>query len=492
MALTRRHFLQVGACGVGAGCLGGCVSTNRATGDTSFTGMMSIEDDIAMGREQHPKLVKEFGGEYENAKLQSYVERLGNKAAEYAEYQEFPYKFTIVNSPIINAFALPGGFVYVSRGLLSFAANEAELMGVLSHEIGHVNARHTAERVGSTQLAQGLLLLGTVATGSSAVADVGSSVAGLVLQSFSREQEFEADSLGIRYMSRAGYDPDRMSSFLSTLREYSQVQAKINGKDPSSVDETNLMATHPRTVERVQRAKEQAVGTAPNATLVNREQFLGQIDGMLYGDDPSQGVIDGQTFIHPGLRFRFTVPDGFTMLNSPEQVVAFNEDRTVSIVFDGVTVPEGRDMATYLQRDWSGDVTLRDLEPIDVNGMPGATGWARVNGQQGQADVRGVAIRHGGDQVYRFRFVTQPRQTDAFSERLRQTTYSFARVSAETANAIKPHRLLVVPVRSGDTIAGLSKNMPHGRYNEEMFRVLNGLTDGRPLQAGQYAKTIVH
>lgn len=491
MAISRRGFLEVGACGLAAGCLGGCVSTNRATGDTSFTGMMSIQDDIALGRQEHPKLVKQFGGEYENKKLQSYVERLGRKAAQYAEYQEFPYTFTIVNSPIINAFALPGGFVYLSRGLLSFASDEAEVMGVLSHEIGHVNARHTAERVGSTQVAQGLLLLGTVATGSRAVADVGGNVAGLVLQSFSREQEFEADSLGIRYMSRAGYDPDKMGTFLSTLREYSQVQAKIQGRDPSSVDETNLMATHPRTIERVQRAKQQAVGAAPGATAVNRESFLSQIDGMLYGDDPSQGFVDGRRFVHPELRFQYELPDDFTTINGPDQVVSFNKDRSVVVVFDGGKVPEGRDMAAYLQQDWSGRTQLSDLERIDVNGMPAATGRTRVNTDGGQRDLRLVAIRYAGDRIYRFQMLSDPRVTQAVTEDLKRVTYSFDKLSEEQAAGIRPRQLIVVPVRAGDTIAGLSKSMPHGRYNEEMFRVLNDLTGGGTLQTGRYVKTII-
>jgi len=490
-SFSRRGFLQTGACVAAAGCLGGCVSTNRATGDTSFTGLMSLQDDIELGRREHPKLVKQFGGEYENPRLQSYVTRLGERAAAYAEYQEFPYRFTIVNSPIINAFALPGGFVYISRGLLSYASNEAELIGVLSHEIGHVNARHTAERVSSSQLAQGLVLLGAVATGSRALAQAGSTAASLALQSFSREQEFEADSLGIRYMSRAGYDPDAMSTFLATLREYSQVHAKINGRDPGTVDETNLMATHPRTIERVQRARQQAVGAAPNATRVAREPYLSQIDGMLYGDDPSQGLIDGSTFKHPDLRFQFTAPANFTLLNSPEQVVAFSPDRAATIVFDGATVSTDRSMPAYLQQDWSGaQIQLQDLEPISIDGMEAATGWARLNGEQGPIDLRAVAIRVDGRQVYRFRFITEPQATDRFSQALRETTYSFRRLSPEEAARITAHRLLIVPVQPDDTIAGLSRGMPHGRYNEEMFRVLNDLTDGKPLRSGGLVKTV--
>ncbi|MEQ8603151.1 MAG: M48 family metalloprotease [Marivibrio sp.] len=490
-SFSRRGFLQTGVCVAAAGCLGGCVSTNRATGDTSFTGLMSIQDDIELGRREHPKLVKQFGGEYENPRLQSYVARLGERAAAYAEYQEFPYKFTIVNSPIINAFALPGGFVYISRGLLSFASNEAELMGVLSHEIGHVNARHTAERVSSSQLAQGLVLLGAVATGSRALAQAGSTAAGLALQSFSREQEFEADSLGIRYMSRAGYDPDAMSTFLATLREYTQVHAKIQGRDPGVVDETNLMATHPRTIERVQRARQQAVGAAPGATRVAREPYLSQIDGMLYGDDPSQGIIDGTAFKHPDLRLAFTAPENFTLLNAPDQVVAFSPDRAATILFDGAKVPTSRSMQAYLQQDWSGaQIRLQDLEPINVNGLQAATGWARLNGDQGPVDLRGVAIRFDGEQVYRFRFITEPQATERFSQALRETTYSFRRLDPEEAARITAHRLLVVPVQPGDTVAGLSRGMPHGRYNEEMFRVLNDLTGGQTPPSGGLVKTV--
>ncbi|MCR9220553.1 MAG: M48 family metalloprotease [Alphaproteobacteria bacterium] len=489
---TRRGVLQGCACVAAAGLVGGCVTTNRATGDTSFTGLMSIQDDIELGRREHPKLVKQFGGEYENPRLQSYVDRLGRRAAEYAEYQEFPYRFTIVNSPIINAFALPGGYVYVSRGLLSFASNEAELMGVISHEIGHVNARHTAERLSTAQLAQGLLLLGTVATGSRELADMGGGIAGLVLQSFSREQEFEADTLGIRYMARAGYDPDAMASFLATLREYSQVHAQILGRDPSSVDETNLMATHPRTIDRVQRARAEAVGAAPGATLVNRDPFLSQIDGMLYGDDPAQGVIDGELFKHPDLRLCFRAPETFTLLNSPDQVTGFSPDREATILFDGARVPEGRSMAAYLQEDWSGpQIALSDLEPITVNGMEAATGWARLLSREGPVDLRGVAIRFEGERVYRFRFITKPSATDRYSEPLRRTTYSFRKLTPEEAAAIRPHRLIVVPIQPGDSIAGLSRSMPHGQYNEAMFRVLNDMAGDRPLPNSGLIKTIV-
>jgi len=227
---NRRQFLA--GIGATAACTGlcGCGTVNPATGRTSFTGLTSVEDDATLGKEEHGKIVQEFGGEYENRRLQGYIDFIGRNLARYAEFQQFQYRFTILNTPVVNAFALPGGYVYVTRGLLALASNEAELAGVMAHEIGHVNARHTAERMAAAQVSQLGLLAGAVGAAvlglPGEVLQLGQSVAVAAIQSYSRSQELEADTLGIRYMSRAGYDPDGMATFLSTLREQSMVEAQ--------------------------------------------------------------------------------------------------------------------------------------------------------------------------------------------------------------------------------------------------------------------------
>ncbi len=483
---SRRHFLAGGACACGA-VLTGC-GTNKATGDSSFTGFYSVEDDIKMGKEQHPILLKQFGGEYDNVRMQNYVTSIGNKAAAFSEYK-FPYKFTVVNSPIVNAFALPGGYVYVSRGLIALASNEAELAGVISHEIGHVTARHTAERLSQSQLAQlGVGLVG-ILTGSSAAANAIGQGAGVYIQQFSQSQELEADTLGIRYMSKAGYDPDAMTDFLSSLRDHSRFEAARAGQDPNSVDDYNMLATHPRTIERVQQAERLAAVNRPQNPYIGRDTYMNQINGILYGDDPEQGFIDGREFIHPELRFRFTVPEGFLLRNGASKVTANHPDGGI-IIFDMGKSARGVSMTEYLQQDWTRNQRVNGLEKISVNGADAATGTTVGQSGNTKLDVRLVAIRGDNDQVYRFIFATVPNKTSTFQTALQRTTYSFQRISKAEAAKIKPSRLIVVPVYKGDTIASLSRTMPFGKFNEQAFRVLNDMGPNDPLPTEGVVKVV--
>lgn len=485
--MNRRHFLLGSSCACAA-AVTGCVSTNRATGRNSFTGFYSIEDDIALGRQEHPKLVKQFGGEYDDPRLQRYVEQIGFKAAQYTEYQ-FPYKFTIVNSPIVNAFALPGGFVYLSRGLLSLASNEAEVAGVLAHELGHVNARHSAERISQSQLAQlGIGVLG-LALGNSAVTNTLGQVAGLAIQSHSRDQELEADTLGIRYMSRAGYDPDGSVSFLATLREHSMLEAEMNGLAPGSVDEFNIMATHPRTIERVRLAQQQAAGVSVQNAVIGRDPHLNAINGMLYGDAPEQGIVDGNTFIHGPLRFEFTVPDDFLLRNSPTRVAATHQDGAI-ILFDMAKTERNRSMLSYIRNVWAPQARFSDAETLRVNGADAATAFTQGNGNGGQVDIRPVAIRGDGEDVFRFLFVSPSGSSSRFSEGFRRTTYSFRRLSASEAASVRGRRLIVARTQPGDSAEALAQTMPFGNFNERAFRVLNDLGPNDALSPGQLIKIV--
>ncbi|MDJ0685928.1 MAG: M48 family metalloprotease [Alphaproteobacteria bacterium] len=486
---TRRRFLSGLGCACAAGAATGCLSQNRATGRQSFTGFYSLEDDIEIGTREHPKLVAQFGGVYEDRRLQRYVDEIGRRTAAFAEY-EFPYRFTIVNSPIVNAFALPGGYVYVSRGLIALASNEAELASVIAHEIGHITARHTAERISQAQLAQvGVGLLG-VLSGSGELASGAGQVAQLVLQGHSRDQELEADRLGIRYMTRAGYDPDGSVTFLATLREHSMFQAEFNGRPPGSVDEFDILATHPRTIERVRLAQEQADAVVIDNPLVGRDAHMSAINGVLYGDDPREGVVDGLSFRHPDLRFAYDVPSGFVLRNSPQRVIATNGDGG-AIVFDMARSRAGSPMDAYLTRNWAAGVSLSEVERLQINGADAATASARGRGGDGQlVDARFVAIRGDGDRVFRLQFISPVDQTAALSEAYRRTTYSFRRLSRAEAEAIRGKRLITARTQQGDTVRALAGAMPFGEFNERAFRVLNDMTPGQPLPIGELVKII--
>ncbi len=479
--VSRRQALRLGGAAIGAGCLGGCLATNPATGRLSYTGLQSLEDDAAIGRSEHPKLVAQFGGEYREGGIDRYVTELGLRAAQHAEFQQFKYTFTVVNSPIVNAFALPGGFVYVSRGLVALATNEAELMGVISHEIGHVNARHTAERIASSQLAQIGLVGLAIGTGSRAWTDLGSSVAGLVLQQYSQSQEHEADTLGVRYMSLSGYDPKGMSTFLGSLRAHSIVEAEKQGLPAGVVDKTNIMATHPRTVDRVERAAADARKTVNPGSKIGRDTYLDRVNGMIYGDDPDQGLVRDGAFVHPGLRIAYDIPRGYVVNNGARAVVASAPSGKGEIVFDTDRVSAATSMLSYLTRVWAKGTRLSFANQRKYNGLEAAMGGARIQSRNGSFDMIGVAYRGPGNTVYRLYLRSDPRETRKLRGAFEASAGSFRRLAASEASKIAPYRIKVVGIRSGDTVASLSRGFPDGSFSRKVFRVINGLSANQRL-----------
>ncbi|MHA1600749.1 MAG: M48 family metalloprotease [Alphaproteobacteria bacterium] len=467
--------------------LAGC-ATAPATGRTFFTGGMSAEDEARLGQREHDKILPQFGGVYENAELGRYISSIGNLLARTSEIPNQKFTFTVLDSPIVNAFALPGGYVYVTRGLLALAESEAEVAGVLAHEIGHVAARHSAERYGQTMAANlagvglGILL------GNKAVSDTFATASAMALRGFSREQEYESDLLGVRYLTRAGFDANAMAGFLANLQADSRLQAEL-ADQPGRADEFNIMQTHPRTADRIKRAIAQAGAVHAKDPIVGRDIFLGKIDGMLYGDNPDQGLTRGRQFLHPKLRFTFSVPDGFRLANSSQRVVARGPEGA-GIVFDQAPKAGGGAMTAYLTKVWAKGAALKNIEAVTINGMAAATGQITVNSRGGPRDLRLVAIRYDDKTIYRMLFITPPKLTDSLSRPLRETTYSFRKLSAAEAAAVKPWRLVVHKVRPGETASKLAKRMPFAKHRLKRFLVLNGLSESSPLRAGHTVKLI--
>ena len=457
------------------------------TGRTIFTGGLTPEKEAELGAEENKKVLQEFGGAYDDPDLARYVSSLGNLLARSSEMPNLDFTFTVLDTPIVNAFALPGGYIYVTRGLLALADDEAELAGVLAHEIGHVTARHTAERYGQTILAQGTAIGAGLLLGDAA-GDLTGSGAMLFVRSWSRDQEHEADLLGVRYLSRVGYRPQAMASFLTRLQAHSHLESDIEGR-PGKADEFSLLQTHPRTADRIELAIREAGAKTVADPLVARDIYLGKIDGLLYGDNPREGVIRDRRFLHPDLRFAFEVPDGFRLLNSPTRVVS-RGPQGAAIVFDRAPKTAGVSMTDYLVRDWAKGATLRNVETLTVNNFAAATGQTQVRVRQGTLDIRLVAIEGGPGFVYRFLFVTPPRLTGALSEELKRTTYSFRRLSPGEAVAIKPRRLRLYRVRPGETPSAISRRMALEDYRLQRFLVLNGLNENSPILPGQIVKIV--
>lgn len=483
MPFSRRQLLA----GLAGLAVTGC-QVAPGTGRSGFN-LLNEEDERKLGAQTHPQILKEFGGAYDDPALAAYVAGLGQRLVHVSETPEAQFRFTVLNSHIVNAMALPGGYIYVTRGLLALTSNEAEIAGVIGHEIGHVLGRHTAERVSRAQ-AGGLLaaVLGAV-VGVPGVADVAQMGAAAYLQSFSRDQESEADHLGLRYLARGGWHPHAMVSMLEKLRDQARLEALMAGRSPDSIDQMDFMASHPRTIDRVNAAAAEAAGVAPQGAL-GADTFLDRIERMVYGDDVDQGVVRDRVFLHPGLGLRFEVPAGFRLVNGDKAVVA-SHPSGAAIIFDGGPARGIADMGQYISRVWMPRATLANMENIEVGGLPAATATTRGRSRQGNVDVRAVAIRFDGDTVYRFTIATPPDQTNALAPELRRATHSFRRLTAEERAGVQPWRIKVVRVLAGDTVQGLAARMAPTQWQTELFQVINGLQPGQRPETGSRVKLVV-
>ncbi len=468
--------------------LTGCRTTNPATGQSEFTPLMTPAQEVQVGAEEHPKIIKRFGGVYDDPDVGGWIAQVGGGLAANSELPDLAFTFTVLDTDQVNAFAVPGGYIYITRGLIALANTEAEIAGVLAHEIGHVTARHTAQRYNRTVAANLLTTVLGAATGSREIAQVGQLVGAGVLASYSRDQEFEADVLGVRYMSRTGYNPYGQADLLSQLqreRELALAIAGREGEDPTA----NFFASHPNTIERVQRAVAAANETGAANAPYRRDEFLARVDGLIYGGSPDHGYIRGRTFWHPKLRFAFTVPPDFRLINTPRAVYAKGPGGA-QIRFDISKKAGGGDPLAYLTDVWARKLLLREVERITVNGLPAATGAADVNTRSGRRGLRLIAVRSSTGAMFRLMFVTPPGLEDRLREDLQRTTYSLRELSPAEAARLKPRRIRVVTVGVGDTVETLAQRMTVDDFPVERFRVLNALTADARLRVGERVKIV--
>ncbi len=468
---------------------GATATGSEARGESSFTPFMSPAQETRIGAEEHPKILTRFGGVYRDRRVSGYVAEIGGRLVHNAEVADRRFTFTVLNTPVVNAFALPGGYVYVTRGLIALANSEAELAGVIAHEIGHVVARHTAERYSrSVVTGLGEAILGAL-TKSSDVGRLARFGSELYLRGFSREQEYDADLLGVRYLRRTGYDPYAQAAFLESLGRHSALMNQIEGRSGAE-RELDFFATHPRAADRVERAIAAAGAGVPTVdALRRRAAFLATIEGMLYGDDPEQGFVRGERFSHPSQRFTFTVPRGFRLINTMQAVFAKGpEDATLR--FDAAPETVAYDPLRYLTLEWARGAEIAEIERIRVNGLDAATARARVVGRNGPADLRLVAIRFDDEIMFRMLFMTPPRLTARLAADFRRTTFSFRRLSEREAAALKPLRLWVAVVDADDTLDSFAAEAPFEPNMREWLRVLNGLAPDQPIEVGRRIKYV--
>jgi predicted Zn-dependent protease len=434
---------------------------------------------------EHQRILAAYGGVYNDPRLQGMLEQTVEHLVAASEKPDLHYKVTMLNSQSINAFALPTGQLYVTRGLVALANDESELASVLAHEMGHVIARHAAIR---EEQAKQAALVGRVVTDVITDPEQGAlalAKSKLALASFSRAQEFEADAIGIGIAARAGYDPYGAVRFLTSMEHNAELKPQQSGAiDPRAPD---FLSSHPATPERVSNALANARQYSAPSPDVGRDKqaYLTGIDGIVYGEDPSEGFVRGRRFLHPRLGFTFTAPEGFTLDNTAQAVLGVKQGGSQALRLDVVRVPGEQTLAGYLTSGWIENIDTATVEDVTINGFPGATAAAKGD----QWDFRLYAIRFGSD-VYRFIFAAKHR-TPETDHAFRESVGTFRRMSLAEIDDTRPLHLQVVTVGPGDTVEKLASRMAVGDRQVERFRVLNGLEPGERLKTGGEVKIVV-
>ena len=462
--------------------LAGCTSTPDNRQVSLPVPQVAAQTEMQPAEErEHLRILASYGGIYENPRLQSLVDKMVTRLDAASERPNLNYKITILNSPAINAFALPSGHLYVTRGLIALANDKAELASVLAHEMGHVIARHAAIR--EDQARQAALI-------SHVVSDVLSdpqmgalalAKSKLTLAAFSRAQEFEADGIGVGISARAGFDPYGASRFLADMQRNADLKTAGGGEARAP----DFLTTHPATPERIKNALANARQfSAPGAGERDRDEYLGTIDGLVYGEDPSEGYVRGRRFLHPKLGFTFVAPPGYSLDNTAQAVLGLKGGNE-AMRFDVVSVPAEQSLTDYLKSGWMDNVDTASLEEFTVNGFPAATATAKGD----EWSFRLFAVRFGSD-VYRFIFAAKNR-TAQVDRSFRELIATFRRMSLKESEQIHPLRLKIVTVGAHDTVETLARRMASSDHALDRFRVLNGLGAHDGVKPGAKVKIAV-
>ncbi|MDI7864871.1 M48 family metalloprotease [Rhizobiaceae bacterium n13] len=434
-----------------------------------------------MGAREHPRIVASYGGEYKDAKTERLVARITGALTAVSENPNQSYRITILNSPAINAFALPGGYLYVTRGLLALANDASEVAAVLSHEMAHVTANHGIERQRREE---------AEVLASRVVAEVLSSdLAGkqalargkLRLAAFSRNQELQADVIGVRMLGEAGYDPYAAARFLDSMAAY----ARFTAVDPDSDQSLDFLSSHPNAPQRVELARRhaRAFGTEGSIGDRGRDYYLAGINGLLYGDSPQEGYVRGQTFMHGALGIRFDVPSGFQIDNKVEAVLATGPG-DVAIRFDGVADERKDSLTNYISSGWVTGLLPETIRPITINGLEAAT--ARAQADRWDFDVTVIRIN---EQIFRF-LTAVPKGSPALETTAEVLRSSFRRMTPEEIASLKPLRVRVVTVQPGDNITTLAARMMGTDRKLDLFKLINALPAGATVSPGDKVKII--
>ncbi len=479
-----RKTLAIAATLLLAGCAGLAPRDSTPLGAPAQAPASPVTDSGDKTSPEHRQMI-ELYGEYQYPPAESFLNNVLVKLAQADARASDPYRVTILNSPAVNAFALPPGNLYVTRGLLALANDTSEVAAVMAHEIAHITAGHASQREEEEKraalISQAASVIQSKKKGEEVFAQAQRTIA-----SFSRSQELEADQIAIGVAAKAGYDPYGAARFLDSLGRSATLSDTLSGPY-ASVGKPDILATHPSTPDRITKAISAArqIG-APGIGRTDRASYLAAIAGMTFGDDPAEGAIFGRKFLHGRLGFAFIAPDGFTLENASQAVRGINAGGDEALRLDTVKVPPSKGLAAYIASGWFDGVIGPSIRTLNIDGMQAAVATASA----GEWHFRVAVIRFDEERVCRLIFAARLLTKEA-TDRFQASIQSFHRVSQEELRAARPLRLAIVTAKPGDTAETLAAGMAVPSRALDYFLLINGLARGEPLRSSEQYKIVV-
>ncbi|QHT72036.1 M48 family metalloprotease [Rhodocytophaga rosea] len=452
--------------------------------------LMSKGQEVAMGQQSDPEIINYFGL-YEDKSLQRFIEEKGQQMAAVSHRKDLKYQFKIVDSPVVNAFAVPGGYVYFTRGIMAHFNNEAEFAGVLGHEIGHVTARHSAKQYSKAMLAQVGLVAGMIVSPEFAqYADVAQQGLSLLFLKFGRDDERQSDKLGVEYSTKIGYDAQEMADFFQTLDRIS--------KQSGAEEAPDFLSTHPNPQDRYRDVQKLATDwkkkTDATSLKVNRNSYLKMIDGIIYGDDPKQGFVENNVFYHPVLKFQFPIPPTWAFQNTPQQVQMAPKEGDAMMA---MTLAQGQSLEAAAQSlVQNNQLTVIESKQENVNGLPAIAIIAQPQpqqqqGQQQQQDVRAlIYLIQYGENIYQMMGITSTTNFNNYFNTFNTVITNFRKLNDPEKINRKPDRIRIKSVKRNGTLAQALADLKVHQDKIQELAILNGMQPEDKVESGMLVKVL--
>ncbi len=460
-----------------AAYLTGCAA-NPVTGKQDLV-FMSEKQEIELGRRYHQEILKQYKV-YEDERLQQYVSDIVEDLSAQSHRSDLIFHATVLDSPQVNAFALPGGYVYVTRGIMAYMNTEAELAGVLGHEIGHVTARHGVRQQSASTIAQIFSTAAVIATGSRAIADASNIAGTALIRGYGREHELEADRLGAEYIAKVGYDPEEMINVVGILKsqeEFDKQLAEEEGREPRAYH--GLFSTHPANDRRLQEVIRAADKFRSKNNRPDDGTFLKLTDGMTLGQSEREGVIRGNKFYHKDLDITMTFPEGWRIDNLPDRLIVSNKSKDAVMQVTLRDLNKRQTPKEFIESEFGKD--LRSDKAVKTESFSGYTAITKTKTPFGKQDTRITALFKGKQVFQILAAAKDPSLLEKHDKDFLATANSLRKLRNNEKALAKARKIKLITAKKGDTFAKLAKNSPLSSHAEEQLRLLNGMyPDGEP------------